>query len=91
MPWELNTTAPFDGDKWELYHVAEDFSGATDLAAEHPEKLAELQQLFEEQAEEYNVYPLYDDMIARVAKAAGPALQGHDGVHILRTWSDPHR
>ena len=42
MPWELNTTSPFEDDEWELYHVAEDFSGANNLADEHPEKLAEL-------------------------------------------------
>ena len=36
---------PFDDDKWELYHVAEDFSESTDLAAEHPEKLAELRNV----------------------------------------------
>ncbi|MGB5373646.1 MAG: arylsulfatase [Polyangiales bacterium] len=76
MPWELNSTAPFDGDKWELYHVATDFSGSKDLAAEHPEKLAELQQLFDEQAEKYNVYPLYDDMIARISKQQDRLFKG---------------
>ncbi|NIP92634.1 MAG: hypothetical protein GWO24_03870, partial [Akkermansiaceae bacterium] len=51
---------------WELYHVAEDFSESTNLADEHPEKLAELQQIFDEEAWKYNVYPLYDDMIKRL-------------------------
>jgi arylsulfatase len=78
-------TYPFDDDVWELYHVAEDFSGARDLANEHPEKLAELQQLFEEQAEKYNVYPLYDDMIARIGKQQdrhanrGKGIAAHQG------------
>ena len=76
MPWDLNTTSPFENDVWELYHVAEDFSGAHNLADEHPEKLAELQQLFEEQAEEFNIYPLYDDMIARVGKQQDRLFQG---------------
>ena len=76
MPWDLNMTSPFDDDVWELYHVAEDFSGANDLAAEHPDKLAELQQLFEEQAEKYNVYPLYDDMIARIGKQQDRLFKG---------------
>jgi len=67
MPWDLNVTLPFDQDVWELYHVAEDFSEAHDLAAENPEKLAELQQIFDEEAWKYDVYPLYDDMIARLA------------------------
>jgi arylsulfatase len=68
MPWELAVTLPFDQDEWELYHVAEDFSEANDLADEHPEKLAELIAVFEEEAWKYNVYPLYDDMIQRIAK-----------------------
>ena len=40
----------FDEDVWELYHLADDFSEAHDLAAEHPEKLAELQELWWEDA-----------------------------------------
>jgi arylsulfatase len=66
MPWELNAVLPFDQDTWELYHVAEDFSESTDLAAENPEKLQELIAAFDEEAWKYNVYPLYDDMIKRV-------------------------
>jgi arylsulfatase len=66
MPWQLNVTQPFDQDEWELYHVAEDFSESTNLAKEHPEKLAELKGIFEEEAWKYNVYPLYDDMIKRL-------------------------
>jgi len=59
---------PFDKDKWELYNVAEDFSESTDLAEKHPEKLDELKKIFDEEAWKYNVYPLYDDMIKRLAK-----------------------
>src|SRR5206468_8620134 len=39
-------TRAFDDDIWELYHVAEDFSECHDLAAEHPGKLKELQELW---------------------------------------------
>jgi arylsulfatase len=67
MPWELAVVLPFDQDEWELYHVAEDFSESTNLAEQHPEKLAELQQIFDEEAWKYNVYPLHDDMIKRIA------------------------
>jgi len=55
----------FDGDEWELYHLDADFSEAHDLAAEHPEKLAELQAMWVEDAERYNVFPLDDRVIAR--------------------------
>ena len=68
MPWEVNVVLPFDKDKWELYNVAEDFSESTDLAGKHPEKLEELKKIFDEEAWKYNVYPLYDDMIKRLAK-----------------------
>jgi arylsulfatase len=33
-------------DRWELYHIDEDFSQARDVAAEHPQKLEELKALF---------------------------------------------
>ncbi|MBW2640099.1 MAG: arylsulfatase [Deltaproteobacteria bacterium] len=66
MPWDVNVVLPFDQDKWELYHVAEDFSESTDLAAKYPEKLEELVTIFDEEAWKYNVYPLYDNMIKRL-------------------------
>jgi arylsulfatase len=51
-----------DQDKWELYHVEEDFSEANDLAAQHPEKLRELEALFWQDAEKYQVTPLLAGM-----------------------------
>ena len=47
-----------ENDTWELYYLPDDFTQANDLAAAHPEKLAELKQLFWEQAEKHNVLPL---------------------------------
>ena len=41
-----DATRPFDEDVWELYHVAEDFSEVHDVAANHPDKVAELAQLW---------------------------------------------
>jgi arylsulfatase len=68
MPWDVNVVLPFDKDEWELYHVATDFSESKNVAEENPEKLKELTAAFEEEAWKYNVYPLYDDMIKRLAK-----------------------
>jgi len=68
MPWDINVVIPFDEDVWELYHVDEDFSEAHNLATEYPEKLEELKELWDQQAWKYNVYPLYDDMIMRLAR-----------------------
>lgn len=67
MPWIVSGTFPFEEDVWELYHVAEDFSESNNLADKHPEKLQELRKAWDEEAWKYNVYPLYDDIIARVA------------------------
>ena len=47
-----------DEDVWELYYLPDDFSQAHDLAAENPEKLAELKELFWQEAERNNVLPL---------------------------------
>jgi arylsulfatase len=68
MPWNVNVVLPFEEDEWELYNVEEDFSESTNLADKHPEKLEELKKIFDEEAWKYNVYPLYDDMIMRLAK-----------------------
>ena len=48
----------FGEDRWELYHVAEDFSEAQDVAAAYPEKLAELKKLWWAEAEGNGALPL---------------------------------
>lgn len=50
----------FDSDRWELFHIAADRSQCHDLAAEHPEKLEELKQLWFDEAAKYNGLPLSD-------------------------------
>ncbi len=59
-PWPSWPPGVYDPelDRWELYYLPDDFSQSRDLAAEHPEKLAELKQLFWEEAEKHNVLPL---------------------------------
>jgi arylsulfatase len=49
---------PFDEDVWELYHVAEDFSETTDLAATEPQRLRQLVELWWSEAERNQVLPL---------------------------------
>ena len=50
--------APFDDDPWELYHVATDLSETHDLAAEEPDRLAELVALWWQEARAHQVLPL---------------------------------
>ena len=77
-PWGGAPDGPLDEDKWELYHVAEDFSQANDLAASNPTKLAELQGLFMDEAIKYDVLPLDDRTYERfnAAIAGRPDLMG---------------
>ena len=77
-PWAGAPDGPLDQDKWELYHVAEDFSQSNDLAASNPAKLEELQDLFIEEAIKYNVLPLDDRVFERfnAAIAGRPDLMG---------------
>jgi arylsulfatase A-like enzyme len=65
-PWVMGPQLPpFDEDVWELYDTNTDWSQAHDLAAEMPGKLAELQQLWLEEARKYNVLPLDDRRMER--------------------------
>ena len=54
----------FADDVWELYGP-DDWTQAHDLAADDPDKLAELQQLFLSEAAKYNVLPLDDRRFER--------------------------
>jgi arylsulfatase A-like enzyme len=65
-PWVMGSSLPpFQDDVWELYDTNTDWSQAHDLAAEMPEKLEELQQLWLEEARKYNVLPLDDRRVER--------------------------
>ena len=67
IPWDLTpeTMARFapgvwqpDDDPAELYYLPDDFTQADDIAAQHPEKVRELRDLFWAEAEKYKVLPL---------------------------------
>ena len=64
-PWEYVPRQPLDKDKWELYHVAEDFSLATDVADKYPERLKQMQALFMSEAAKYHVLPIDDQTAER--------------------------
>jgi arylsulfatase A-like enzyme len=54
----------FDADKWELYHVEEDFCENHDLAEKYPEKLAELKALWWQEAEKNGVFPMLESHLS---------------------------
>jgi len=78
IPWLIVPNPPLSKDTWELYHVAEDFSEAHDLAASNPAKLHELQDLFMREAARNHVLPIDDRRPERFdASTAGrPDLMG---------------
>ena len=80
-PWEAKPRHPFLEDKWELYHVDEDFSSANDLAAKNPEKLKEMLALFMKEAIKNTVLPLDDRLIER----ANSVLAGRPDLMAGRT------
>lgn len=74
VPWALTGSIGFENNAWQLYNIEEDFSQAHDLAADHPEKLAELQEIFDEEAEKFGVFPLDDRFTERAIDPARPSL-----------------
>jgi arylsulfatase len=84
-PWVMSPTLPsLEEDVWELYDTNTDWTQARDLAAEHPEKLAELQQLFLVEARKYNVLPLDDRRVERLdAETAGRPTLIKGGSQLL--------
>ncbi len=82
-PWLMvhDGDRPFEDDVWELYDTRTDWTQAHDLAAAQPERLRELQELFEVEARRYHVFPLDD----RVTERENPAVAGRLDLHHGRT------
>jgi arylsulfatase len=54
--------ADYDTEPWELYHLDADWSECNNLAEQEPDKLAELIDLWWQEAERHGVLPLDDRM-----------------------------
>ena len=68
-PWEAFGPAnpdPLNNVEWELYNLNTDYSQVTDVAAQNPDKVAALKQVFYEEAKKYNVLPLDASVAARI-------------------------
>lgn len=83
MPWEFGAASKdtYGGYRWQLYDLRHDFSQSHDLAAQYPEKMKELQELFLSEAKRNQVLPLDDRL--NVARATA-ASQHYDkqGTHF---------
>jgi Sulfatase len=86
-PWILNAPMPSPNDyKWELYDLTKDYTQYNDLAAKMPDKLKEMQKLFEQEAAKYNVFPLDNRQFARAVEprpstTAGKTVFTYAGVN----------
>ena len=79
VPWIRSAALPFGegAEVWELYNVTDDFSQAVDLSAQFPDKLRELQEMFDHEARLYDVYPLSDQTVLRALPHNRPShLEG---------------
>ncbi|PKN32313.1 MAG: arylsulfatase, partial [Deltaproteobacteria bacterium HGW-Deltaproteobacteria-20] len=68
-PWQAFGAAnpdPLNNQVLQLYDLSTDPNQTTDVAAEHPEKVAELKALFIEEARRHNVFPMDASVAARV-------------------------
>jgi arylsulfatase len=65
-PWEPKPRRGLTEDLWELYDTRSDFSLVNNLAAEHPDKLKELQTLFLKEAENNFALPIDDRVFERI-------------------------
>jgi arylsulfatase len=86
-PWI--TFAPVSQDPagypWELYDLGKDWTQAEDVAAKHPEKLEEMQDLFWAEAAKYQVLPL-DATVATRLVTPRPSITAGRNVF---TWTLP--
>jgi arylsulfatase len=79
--WKAVTTHPtvagwghFNEDTWELYHVETDRSELHDLAAEHPDKLRELINLWFSEAGANGAFPLDDRSPVEIITTPRPQI-----------------
>lgn len=78
LPWNISRAGPGTDPttyEWELYNLEEDFSQSNNLADQYPERLRELQAVFDREARANQVYPLMNDgaMYRSVARSSGAA------------------
>ncbi len=84
-PWEMQPRRALAEDIWELFDTRTDFSLVNDLAKQEPQKLAELQALFMQEAERNHALPIDDRTVERVnaALAGRPDLMGSRTTLVL--------
>jgi arylsulfatase A-like enzyme len=83
--WQQKPLQGLAEDPWDLYNSANDFSLSTNVAAQNPDKLKELQALFMREAEKYHVLPIDDRLLERTnAELVGrpTVMEGRDSMTL---------
>jgi len=76
-------SSDFAADEWQLFDLTNDFSESTDLAATHPEKLAELVGRWDAAAVANQVLPIDDSRDNRIAHMHLPWMNFKATHHLL--------
>lgn len=71
IPWLPPAPDTMLQQPWELYHLSEDYSEANNLAAQYPDKVKQMQAIFDEEAKKNQVYPLNPLWAGRQARPTG--------------------
>jgi arylsulfatase len=79
---------PFDQDRWELYHVAADFSECHDLAEQQPDRLDEMVRRWWDEARRYRVLPLDNRPLAALLHPR-PSPRRERTTYVLRPMTSP--
>ena len=94
--WKASTTHPtlsgwghFPQDHWELFKVDQDRSESKDLAAEHPEVLEELKDLWFLAAGLYRGLPIDDRGPVEILTSPRPQLSKPTDRHVYFPGTDP--
>ena len=85
-PWDsyAPTMSPLDYS-WELYDLTKDWTQSEDVAQKYPAKLKEMQDVFWQEAEKYQVLPLDTSFVTRAITPRPSITAGRN----VFTWTRP--
>lgn len=86
-PWDAFSAAnpdPLNNQVFQLYDLNTSWNQADDIAADHPQRVAQMKAMFLEEAKKYQVLPLNASVGARVAAARPSLTAGRDELVYTR-------
>jgi len=86
-PWqafEAANTDPLNNQVFQLYNLEDSWNQSVDIAAQHPDKVKKMREMFLEEAKKYQVLPLNASVGARVAAQRPSVLAGRNKLEYTR-------